>query len=118
MTEYQPQEYVYLYRNDKAPTKSLEQVDLENTEGHILRDSESGKVLCFDNYRALTIWFGQQKKPYLHSVINKHRPVRFNLELDITPELLANVVFKPEVMKQIENNRCDVNEVKALTCLS
>ena len=115
---YQPEEFVYLYRNDKAPGKSLEdKIDLENAEGHLLRDSESCKFLFVDNYTKLVPWFVKQEKPYIHSVINKYRPVRFNLELDITPELLANVVFKPEVIKQIENDGLDVDYIKTLKCL-
>ena len=83
MTE--PQQFTYLYQNDKAPGQSLEEkVDLSTTDGHVLRDSKSGKFLFFENYRQVTIWFSDQKKPYIHSVVNKHRPVRFNLELDIT----------------------------------
>ena len=105
-------------QNDKAPGKSLEdKIDLENTEGHLLRGSESCKFLFVDNYTKLVPWFVKQEKPYIHSVINKYRPVRFNLELDITPELLANVVFKPEVIKQIENDGLDVDYIKALKCL-
>ena len=53
MTE--PQQFTFLYANDKAPGQSLvEKIDLENTDGHILRDSKSGKFLFFENYRQVT----------------------------------------------------------------
>jgi hypothetical protein len=113
-----PQQFAYLYANDKAPGQSLdEKVDLSTTEGHVLRDSKSGKFLFFENYRQLTIWFNDQKKPYIHSIINKHRPIRFNLELDITNDLLKNIVFKDDVIKQIEKEDLDVDHIKALKSL-
>jgi hypothetical protein len=65
----------------------------------------------------LNIWFGEQKKPYIHSVINKHRPIRFNLELDITEELLKNIVFTKETVASIEKADLDVEEIKALKSL-
>ena len=113
-----PQQFTYLYQNDKAPGQSLEEkVDLSTTEGHVLRDSKSGKFLFFEDHIKLHLWFGEQKKPYIHSIINKHRPVRFNLELDITNDLLKNIVFKPDVIKQIEKEDLDVDHIKALKSL-
>jgi len=113
-----PQQFIYLYANDKAPGQSLdEKVDLSTTSGHVLRDSKSGKFLFFDDHIKLYLWFAKQKKPYIHSVVNKHRPVRFNLELDITDDLLKNIVFKPDVIKQIEKEDLDVDHIKALKSL-
>ena len=88
-----PQQFTFLYANDKAPGQSLDEtIDLANTEGHVLRDSKSGKFLFFEDHIKTHLWFADQKKPYIHSVINKHRPVRLNLELDITDDLLKHCV--------------------------
>ena len=74
-----PATFSYLYPNDKTPGQSLsEKVDLANTSGCVLRDSESRKFLYFESHRDVVVYFGQQEKPYLHSVINKHKPVRLN----------------------------------------
>jgi hypothetical protein len=113
-----PQQFIYLYVNDKAPGQSLEEkIDLENTQGHILRDSKSGKFIFFENHMQVSIWFADQKKPYIHSVVNKHQPIRFNLELDITDDLLENIVFKPDVIKSIEKEDLPVNYIKSIACL-
>ena len=113
----QPQEFLFLYPNDKAPCQSLsEKVDLVTTEGCVLRDSESKKFLYFESHRDAVVYFGQQDRPYLHSVINKNKPVRLNLELDITPELLENIVFPPDVIKKIEADGQDLQLIKSLKC--
>jgi hypothetical protein len=113
----QPQEFLFLYPNDKAPCQSLsEKVDLANTSGCVLRDSESRKFLYFESHRDVVVYFGQQDRPYLHSVINKNKPVRLNLELDITPELLENIVFPPDIIKKIEADGQDLQLIKSLKC--
>ena len=64
MTEYQPQEYVYLRANDKAPKQSLEEnIDLKTTEGHYARDAtpNSKKFLFFKDHMVMTHWFLQQE---------------------------------------------------------
>ena len=110
--------YLFVCQSDKLPGQSLDEtINLENTDGHVLRESKSGKFLFFENYRQVSIWFADQKKPYIHSVVNKHHPVRFNLELDISTDLLKNVVFKPDVIKQIEKADLDVEHIKALKSL-
>jgi len=112
-----PATFSYLYPNDKTPGQSLsEKVDLANTSGCVLRDSESRKFLYFESHRDVVVYFGQQEKPYLHSVINKHKPVRLNLELDITPELLENIVFPPDIVKKIEADGQDLQLIKSLKC--
>ena len=91
-----PQEFTFLYTNDKAPGQSLdEKIDLKTCEGHVMRDCASGQFLYFDDIVQLNnyMYFVAQTKPYLHSVINKYRPVRFNLELDMPTDLLDNVKF-------------------------
>ena len=110
-----PREFLFLNPNDKAPGKSLsENVDLANTGGCVLRDSESRKFLYFESHRDLVVYFGEREAPYLHSVINKHKPVRLNLELDITPELLENVVFTKDILKKIEEDGQDLQLIKSL----
>ena len=79
MAEFQtePQQFSYLYASDKAPGQSLDEiVDLKTCDGHVLRDSASGKFLYFDSIIQLNNYFVAQAKPYLHSVINKYRSVR------------------------------------------
>ena len=116
MTE--PQQFKFLYANDKAPGQSLdEKIDLKTCEGHVMRDSASGQFLYFDSIIHLNNYFVAQTKPYLHSVINKHRPVRFNLELDMPVHLLDNIVFPKATLVKIEQDGLDLNLIKSLKCL-
>ena len=114
----QPQQFSYLYANDKAPCQSLEEkIDLKVCEGHIMRDSASGKFLYFDNIMQLTNYFVAQTKPYLHSVINKYRSLRFNLELDMPINLLDNIVFQKATIDKINQDGLDINLIKSLRAL-
>ena len=118
MAEFQPQQFSYLYANDKQPGQSLDEtIDLKTCTGHVMRDSASGKFLYFEDIIQLNNYFVAQTKPYLHSVINKHRPVRFNLELDMPTDLLDNVVFPKATLIKIEQDGLDLNLIKSLKCL-
>jgi hypothetical protein len=118
MSEFQPQQFSFLYANDKAPGSSLdEKVGLKTCEGHVLRCSQTGKFLYFPDIITLNNYFVEQAKPYLHSVINKHRPVRFNLELDMPVELLDNIVFPKATLVKIEADGLDLNLIKSLKAL-
>ena len=76
-----------------------------------MRCSQTKDFLYFPNC------FVAQAKPYLHSVINKHRPVRFNLELDMTTDLLDNIVFPKATLVKIEQDGLDLNLIKSLKAL-
>lgn len=119
MTDFtQPDEFFYLYKNDKSPGQSLdEKVGLAECYGHILRDSKTGKFLYFPDITILSDYFKKQEKPFLHSVINKFRPVRFNLELDIPVELLNNIVFSKAITDKIEQDGLDLDLIKSMKAL-
>jgi hypothetical protein len=109
---------VYLYSSDRAPGKSLdENIDLSTCEGHVMRDSATGKILYFDDIIKLNNFFVKQQKPSLHSVINKHRPIRFNLELDMPIEQLDNIVFPKATLDKIKQDGLDLNLITSLKCL-
>jgi hypothetical protein len=115
MTDFTPKEFSYLYANDKAPAQSLEEkIDLKTCDGHVLRCAKTGKFLYFPDIMKLTHYFLNQVKPYLHSVMNKHRPIRFNLELDMPTTLLNNIVFSKAILTKIEQDGMDVNLIKSL----
>jgi len=118
MTAVQPQQFSYLYANDKAPGQSVDEtVGLSTCGGHVMRCSQTKKFLYFDDIVQLNNYFVAQTKPYLHSVINVQRPVRFNLELDIQCELLDNIVFQKATLDKIEQDSIDLNLIKSLKCL-
>jgi hypothetical protein len=118
MMDAQPQEFSYLYASDRAPGQSLDEtIGLSTCEGHVMRDSASGKFLYFPDIIQLNNYFVAQAKPYLHAVINKHRPVRFNLELDMPTDLLDNIVFPKATLTKIEQDGLDINLIKSLKAL-
>ena len=82
-----------------------------------MRDSASGQFLYFPYIIKLNNYFVAQVKPYLHSVINKHRPVRFNLELDMPTNLLDNIVFPKATLVKIDAEGIDLNLIKSLKAL-
>lgn len=107
-----------LYPNDKYFGKSLdESIDLKNCDGHVMRDSSTGKFLYFENIMKLTNYFMTQTKPYLHSVVNKFKPLRFNLELDMPTTLLDNIIFPKATIAKIEQDGLDINLIKSLKAL-
>ena len=61
--------------------------------------------------------FVEQTKTYLHSVINKYRPLRFNLELDMPINLLDNIVFQKATIDKINQDGFDINLIKSLKAL-
>ena len=114
----EPQQLSYLYASDKAPGQSLDEtVDLKTCEGHVMRCSQTKKFLYFPDIIQLNNYFVAQAKPYLHAVINKHRPVRFNLELDMATDLLDNIVFPKATLTKIEQDGLDLNLIKSLKAL-
>ena len=118
MTAIQPQQFSYLYAHDKAIGKSLDEtVDLSTCTGHVMRCSQTKKFLYFDDIIQLNNYFVSQTKPYLHSVINMYRPVRFNLELDMPTNLLDNIIFPKAILVKIEQESVDLNLIKSLKCL-
>ena len=118
MIAAQPQRFSYLYANDRAPGQSLDEIiDLKTCEGHVMRCSQTKDFLYFPDIIQLNNYFIAQKKPYLHSVINKHRPVRFNLELDMPTDLLDNIIFPKATLVKIEQDGLDLNLIKSLKCL-
>lgn len=118
MTNFQPESFSFLYANDKAPGQSLdEKIDLKSCDGHIMRDSNTKKFLYFPDIMKLTEYFTAQEKPYLHSVINRYRPVRFNLELDMPVESLDNVVFTKDNIKKIKEGGYSLDFIKSIKIL-
>lgn len=116
---YQPQEFSYLYKTDKNPKQALEDVvNLKTTKGHIFRDAQTKKFLYFDNHMTATTWFYEQEKPYIHSVINKYKPVRFNLELDMDIQKLDNIKLSDNIVKKIKNSDENINHIKSILCFS
>ena len=118
MSEFQPQQFSFLYGSNKSEGKSLDEIiNLAECNGHVLRDSESGKFLYFPDILKLSNYFVNQDKPHLHSVINKHHPMRFNLELDMPISLLDEMVFSPANIKKIESENLELNLIKSLKAL-
>jgi hypothetical protein len=114
MTNTEPKAFPCLYTNDKYFGKSLDEViGLQSAEGHVLRDSKSGKFLYFENHIQLSNWFYKQEKPYIHSVINKYRPVPFNIELDMETAKLDNFhIDQKHADKIMSMSGWDINKVK------
>ena len=114
----EPQKFLYLYQNDKAPGQSLDEtIDLSTCAGYVMRCSQTKKFLYFNDIVQLNNYFVAQTKPYLHSVINKFNPIRFNLELDMPVNLLDNIVFPKATLDKIEQDGLDLNLIKSLKCL-
>ena len=110
------QEYFYLYASAKSNGRSLEEnVDLKQVDGTIFRDEKTGKFIYIENLIDAGNWFYSQDKPVIHSVINKYKPVRFNLELDIGKKELANIKFTEDVIKKMQDaGLTNFNRVKYL----
>jgi len=108
-------QYPCLYPNDKYPNQSLmETIDLKTAEGHIFRDLSTYKFLYFGNHMEASNWFYQQDKPYIHSVVNKYKLVRFNLELDMELDKLENINLDAKHVNKIEEQGQDLNLIKYL----
>ena len=63
-------------------------------------------------------WFEKQEKPYIHSVIlSRDRPIRFNLELDISMKLLNSLKLDKKQTEHLEMyDESQRNEHKAYSC--
>lgn len=106
--------YPCLYKNHKYEGKSAEEnLDFETMAGHIFRDASSHDFYYFDNLDVAARYMMNLNKPMFHSVINKTRPVRLNLELDMPLNLLDNIILAPEMIKKIENGGQDIYNIKA-----
>lgn len=102
-----------LYPNDKYPNQSVaEKIDLKEFDGHILRNAEDYKFYVFESIPDLGNWFYSLARPQIHSVINRYRPVRFNVELDIDYGKLDNITLSQEVMTKLNDADIKVNLIK------
>lgn len=105
-----PEQFTYLYGNEDSVESKH---NLSECHSHIMRDSTTGKYLYFGSIEQLYLYFNKQEKPYLHSVLNKNRPVRFNLELDISEDLLNNITIPKTVTDRLVQS-IDINTIKYL----
>lgn len=113
----EPKTFTYFYKNDKAAGESIEDaVDLKTTKGHTYRDFKAKKFLFFEDIHSAVLWYNMQKKPQIHSVVNKYQQVRFSLELDMTVDLLDKIILTTAFVKQCEDAGVNVNFVKAMNC--
>jgi hypothetical protein len=130
MSSEELKSYPCLNANDKYPEQSIqENIDLTTFEGHVFRDSSTGKFVCFDNHLQATNWFMSLDRPQVHSVATNwfmsldrpqvhsvalnERKLRLNLELDIpTDRLDSQITFTEKVVKDAEKQGVDILRVK------
>jgi hypothetical protein len=105
--------YLITHGGDNSIEECIKPEDIR----HIFRDSQTFEFYHFDDIVQAWTWFKTQSKPYIHSVINKHAPFRFNLELDMEVAKLNNYILSPEDIKKITDAGRDVNFIKYLQCL-
>ena len=110
----EPPEEFYYYKKREDGKRSVEEEygDKLKSQGyykgmippHVFRCSKTNKFLVFEELAHFRHWYKKQKKPYIHSVINEHRPFRFNLELDIKKELLDGIKLTEDNLKTIKKH--------------
>ena len=89
-------------------------VDLATYEGHIFRNADTKKFVIFDDVWNAGTWFNGLTKPRIHSVVNKHRPLRFNLELDIEYDKLDKIILPQNFVDKLAESGMSMNRVKYL----
>ena len=100
-----------LYKNGKYDGESAEDhLDFASMPGHLFRDAVTAKFIYFENLDVAGRYIIEQKKPMLHSVVNKTLPIRLSLELDMGLKLLDNIVLAPVMVKKIENEGQDIHK--------
>jgi len=103
-----------LYKNEKYEGRSAEDnLDFFTMPGHLFRDAATCQFLYFENLDIAGRYINEQKKPMLHSVVNKTQPLRLSLELDMSLKLLDNIVLAPAMVKKIEDEGQDIHNIKA-----
>ena len=107
-------EFDRLYKSIDGGNAIEDKFNLSDYDGHIFRDSNTKKFIVFGDVWAAGTWFNGLIKPSIHSVINKHRPIRFNLELDIEYEKLDKIILPQEVVDKLAEDGRSMNHVKYL----
>lgn len=106
-------EYSSIYRS-KYGNSIEDDIDLKTYEGHIFRNSKNKKFYIFDSIFNAGTWFNGLDKPSIHSVVNKYKPIRFNLELDIDYDKLNNIILPEAHLQKMKDDGMiiSVNKLK------